>query len=117
VLLYGRLELVYPLARVAAGHDYRGEPRLGVELLTNVQYGVHLVRRPLGLRVVCLVYAEDVGYLHDPGLERLHRIPCPRLKRQYHRVRRRGDLDLPLPHPDRLVQDHVHPGGLHRQGR
>src|SRR5919107_1769596 len=43
VPLYGRLELLDALARVAAGHDDRGEPRLGVELLPDIEYGADLV--------------------------------------------------------------------------
>src|SRR3712207_7918485 len=33
------------------------------------------------------------------------------------RVRSRGHLDLALPHPNRLVEGDLDPGGLHRQSR
>src|SRR5688572_27086586 len=117
VLLYGLFQLLDALAGVAARHDDGREPRLGVELLPDVQDGAHLARRTLRLRVVRLVYAEDVGDLHHPGLQGLHRVPRPWLQRQHHRVRGRRHLDLPLPYPDSLVEHHVHPGGLHREAR
>ena len=116
VLLYRIFEFLDALAGIAAGHHDGREPRVGVELLPDLQYGAHLRGGVLGLGVIRLVDAEDVGYLHNPGLERLDRVPRPRLQAEHHRVRRRGDLDLALPHADGLVEDHIVPAGLHRDG-
>ena len=99
---------------IATGHHDGREPRVGVELVPDLEDRTHLRGGVLGLRVVGLVYAEHVRYLHDAGLESLHGVPRPWLQAKHHRVRSRGDLDLTLPHPHRLVEHHVHPCGLHR---
>src|SRR5688500_14205937 len=100
-----------------ASGDHEGqEPRVGVELVSDRQYGTHLGGGVLCLMVIRFVDAEDVRYLHDPGLERLHRVPRTRLQAKHHRVRSRGDLDLSLTNPDRLVEDHVVAARFHRDG-
>src|SRR5215212_4302523 len=116
VLLYGVFQPLSALASIAAGHHDGREPWIRVELVPYLQYGAYLRGGVLGLRVVRLVDAEDVGYLHHARLECLDRVPSPRLQAEHHRVRGRGDLDFALAHADGLVEDHIVPAGLHRDG-
>src|SRR5918998_1354855 len=100
VLRYCVLEFLDAFTCIAAGHHDGRKPRVGVELMSDLQYGTHLRGGVLCLRVIRFVDAEDVSYLHDTSLERLHRVPRTRLQAKHHRISSRGDLDLSLPDPD-----------------
>src|SRR5918998_1984371 len=64
VLRYGVFEFLDALACIAAGHHDGRKPRVGVELVSDLQYGTHLRGGVLCLRVIRFVDAEDVSYLH-----------------------------------------------------
>ena len=75
----------------------------------------HLVQHRLRGRVIHLVDRDDVGDLHDPGLECLHRVAGARHEDEEHRVRDPGDLDLALSCADGLDEHDVLSGGVEEE--
>ena len=69
----------------------------------------HCVIGPLTIR---LVDGEQIGDLQHAGLDRLHLVAQARRFHDDGRVRRAGDIDLGLPHADRLHQDALEAGGI-----
>ena len=60
---------------------------------------------------VGLCHHQDVGHLHDPGLQELQDVAGAGLDDHRHRVAEVRDVGLGLAHPDRLDDDHVERGG------
>src|SRR5581483_7547237 len=77
----------------------------------------HVGRGRTRERVVALVHRDHVRDLHDPGLERLHRVARARLQHEHDRVRDREHADVALPAPDRLEEDHVLAGRVEQEER
>jgi hypothetical protein len=65
--------------------------------------------------VVGLVDDDDVGDLHDPGLQRLNAVSPAGHQHEQDRVGVVDDVDLGLPDADRLQEDVVAAGGVHQQ--
>ena len=69
----------------------------------------HLVEHRLRRRVIHLVDRDHVGDLHDPGLQRLHRVARAGHEDEEDGVGDPRDLDLALPGADRLDEHDVLP--------
>jgi len=93
-------------------HDQFRDPTREVQ---HLHHRSDLASHLIGHRVIGLVDDEDVGNLHDAGFEHLHRIAAARLESDERRLRQLRDLDLALPHPDRLDQHDVYTEGIHEQ--
>jgi hypothetical protein len=65
--------------------------------------------------VVGLVDHDDVGDLHDPGLQRLDGVAGARHEDEDDRVGVVDDVDLGLADPDRLQEDVLLARGVHEQ--
>src|SRR5439155_20521134 len=101
-------ELVDPLAVHGLGqHDRRLPGALGVER----QDRAHLVQHCLRGRVVHLVDCDHVGNLHDPGLQRLHRVAGAGHQHEQDRVGDPDHLDLALARAHSLEEDEIFAGG------
>ena len=71
----------------------------------------------VGAFAIGLVHDEDVGDLHDAGLERLHLVARARHQRHDRDVRGADDVDLVLADADGLDDDDVLAGGVeHERG-
>jgi hypothetical protein len=73
--------------------------------------------RALGALAIRLVDREHVANLHEPGLERLHRIARLGHEHDQRRVRGLGHLELALPGADGLDQDAAEADRLERRTR
>ena len=71
----------------------------------EAQHGLHLPLHAVGARLVGFVDDEDVGDLHDPGLDRLDVVAHARHQHHHGHLRQAGDLDFVLPDADGL-DDH-----------
>src|SRR5215210_3279634 len=107
-------ELHDSLARDGLREDDR---RLPVALGVEGEDRPHLVQHRLRCRVVLLVDGDDVRDLHDPRLQRLHRVTRTGHEDEDDRVGDSDHLDLTLPGADRLEEDQVTAGCVeHEQG-
>ena len=77
----------------------------------------HLVQHRLRSRMIHLVDRDHVRDLHDPRLQRLHRVARAGHEHEQDRVRDPGHLDLALPRADGLDEDDVLPGGVEQEHR
>ena len=77
----------------------------------------HLVQHRLRRRVIHLVDRDHVGDLHDPGLQRLHRVARAGHEHEQDGVRDPRHLDLALPRADRLDEDDVLAGRVEQRAR
>jgi hypothetical protein len=68
----------------------------------------------VGAGLVGLVDHEDVGDLHDPGLDRLDVVTHPGDQHHHRYLRQVRDLDFVLPHSHRLDQHVVPAGHIHQ---
>ena len=91
------------VARRDRAHD-RGRERVARD---QRQHRLDLGHHAIDSLAVGLVHDEDVGDLHDAGLERLHLVAQPRHEDHHAHVGGAHDLDLVLADADRLDQDHV----------
>src|SRR5438874_1358230 len=77
----------------------------------------HLVQHRLGSWVVHLVDRDHVRDLHDPRLQRLHRVARARHEHEEDGVDDPDHLDLALPRADRLEEDDVLAGRVEHEQR
>ena len=105
-------ELLDPLAADGLGLDDRHAPAaLGAER----EHAADLADHRVGQRVVGLVDDDDVGDLHDAGLQRLDRVARAGHQHEHDGVGVVDDVDLGLADADRLEEDVVLAGGVHQQ--
>ena len=105
-------ELVDALAAAGLGLDDRHPP---AALRRERQHAADLAHHRVGQRVVGLVDDDDVGDLHDPGLQRLDRVARAGHEHEHDRVGVVDDVDLGLADADRLEEDVVLARGVHEQ--
>ena len=106
-----RQQLGDVLARQRLGQQDR-RPALG---LGERDDRAHLVQHRLRGGVIHLVDRDHVRDLHDPGLQRLHRVARAGHEHEDDGVRDAGHLDLALPRADRLDEDDVLAGGVEQK--
>ena len=100
------------LATKSLGEDDRRPPgRVGIE----GDHSTNVVLQGLRPRLIHLVDRDHVGDLHDPGLQRLHRVARARHQDEHDLVGDAHHLDLALPRSDGLEEDDVRPGGVEQQ--
>ena len=99
----GGVQLVDAQPPVGLGRYHRGRPVRAA--LADFEHRSERGYHPVRAGAVGLVYDEHVGYLHEAGLHRLHRVAGLRHQRHDHRVRNPHHLQLGLAHADRF---HVH---------
>jgi hypothetical protein len=80
------------------------------------EHQLHLVTKALGARAVGLVDYEDVGDLHEAGLERLDRVARLGDEHDDARVRRARHVELALPNADGLDDHAVEAEGVQDVG-
>ena len=110
-LLPERLDV---LAAHGLGEDDRRIPAVPVPELED---RAHLVEHRLRGGAVHLVDRDHVGDLHDPGLQRLHRVARAGHEHEQDGVGDPDHLDLALPRADRLEQDDVLSGRVEHEQR
>ena len=92
-------------------------PPLAARIRVQRQIGVDRRYKPIGAFAVGLVHDEDVGNLHDAGLERLHFVAGAWHERHDRDVGRADDVHFVLADADRLDDDDVLAGGVeHERG-
>jgi hypothetical protein len=106
-------QLVDALAAGRLGLDDRDAP---AALRRQRQDAADLADHRVGQRVVGLVDDDDVGDLHDPGLQRLDAVAGARDEDEDDRVGVVDDVDLGLADADGLEEDVVLAAGVHQQG-
>ena len=112
VLLHLRPELRHVLAAHRLGQDDRRPPRA---LAVEREDRADLVQHRLGGRVIHLVDRDHVGNLHDPRLQRLHRVAGAGHQHEQDGVGDPDHLDLALPRADRLEQDELLAGRVQQE--
>ena len=85
--------------------------------LQHLHHRANLAPQLIGHRVIGLVDDENVGDLHDAGLEHLNRVAAARLQRDERRLRQLGDRDFALPDADRLDEHDVEAECVHQEHR
>ena len=100
-----------PFAGRRLGLHDRRPPLAGRERLQR-QHRLDRRHRPIGALAIGLVDDEDVGDLHDAGLERLHLVAGARHERDDRHVGGADDVDLVLADADGLDEDDVLAGGV-----
>ena len=78
----------------------------------SVEIRCHRLHQPIGALAVRLVHHEDVGNLHDAGLERLHLVAGPGHEHDDGDVRGADDVHFVLADADRLDDDDVLAGSV-----
>ena len=111
VLLERRPQLGDVLAAQSLGEEDRGTP----VRLREGHDRPHLVEHRLRRRMIHLVDRDDVGDLHDPGLQRLDGVAGARHEHEQHGVRDPGHLDLALPRTHGLDEHDVLPRGVEQE--
>jgi hypothetical protein len=95
-------------------HDWRlplvGRVRLQREICR------HRLDRAVGAFAIRLVHDEDVGNLHDAGLERLHLVAGAGHERHHRDVGGADDVHFILAHTDGFDDDDVLAGGVEDEG-
>ncbi len=84
-------------------HDRRLPPGVGGER----EHGADVARERLGTGLMHLVDGDHIGDLHDPRLQRLHRVAGAGHEHENDGVRDAHHLDLALTGTDRLEEDDV----------
>ena len=74
------------------------------------QHGLDRGAHPVGALPIRLVDDEDIGNLHDAGLERLHLVAGARHQHDDRHIGRPDDVDLVLPDAHRLDDDEIATG-------
>src|SRR5256714_46685 len=105
-------QLGHVLGANRLGEDER---RIPVAAAVEGEDGAHLVQHRLRRRVVHLVDRDHVGNLHDPGLQRLHRIAGPGHQDEDDGVRDADHLHLTLAGADRFQEDDVLASGVEHE--
>src|SRR4051812_28532086 len=115
------LDLLPQLRHVLAAHRL-GEDDRRIPLVaplpmrtTEREDRAHLVQHRLGSRVVHLVDRDHVRDLHDPRLQRLHRVAGSGHEDEEDGVSDPDHLDLALPRADRLEEDDVLAGRVEHE--
>ena len=104
--------LSMPSPRRASVRTIGGPPgRVGIE----GDHSTNVVLQRLRPRLIHLVDRDHVRDLHDPGLQRLHRVSRARHQDEHDLVGDAHHLDLALPRSDGLEEDDVRPGGVEEQ--
>ena len=80
-------------------------------------FGVEFQLHAVGAGVIALVDDEDIGDLHDAGLDGLHIVAHAGDQHDYGHLRDGGDLDLVLPDADGFDDDVIPAGGVHQAGQ
>src|SRR5436190_2542137 len=117
------LDLLPQLGHVLAAHGLRQHDRrvpVPAPLLMRVTEGedrAHLAEHRLRAGVIHLVDRDHVRDLHDPRLQRLHRVARAGHEDEEDGVDDPDHLDLALPRADRLEEDDVLAGGVEHEER
>ena len=99
-----------------AGHCLHDRGRPVVAAHGQRLHGPNLALHTFGAVAVRLVDDEDVGDLHDAGLDRLHVVAHAGNKNDHRYVGQRDDVHFVLAHADGLDQHHVASAGVeHRR--
>src|SRR5918999_2927155 len=101
------------LAPHRVGQDDRRLPRA---VRVEREDRAHLVHHGLRGRVVALVHGDDVGNLHDSGLEGLDRVAGAGHEDEKNGVCDPDDLDFALTGSDRLEEHELLPGRVEQEG-
>src|SRR5919197_1980850 len=94
--------------------DDRRHPLIAPQ--SQTLHNADLALHPLRALAIALVDDEDVGDLHDPGLDALHVVAHAGYQDQDRDVGEANDIYLVLPHPDGLNQNHVLAGRVEDSG-
>ena len=84
--------------------------RIGTIEALGVEFQFHALRAG----TIGLVDHEDIGDLHDAGLDRLHIVTHARDEHHHGYLRDGSNLDFVLPDADRLDDDVIPAGGVHQ---
>ena len=95
--------------RLALPRVPRDLPAATERLVAERDHQLEVAHRRVGAVSVGLVDREDVSALEDARLDRLHLVAHAGRHDDERRVCRARDLELVLPDPDRLDEDHVDP--------
>ena len=106
-----RDQLRHALAGRRLGLDDRRTPA-PVRVRLERQHRLHRRHRPVRSLAIRLVHDEDVGDLHDPGLERLDLVAGARHQHDDRDVGGADDVHFVLAHADRFDEDDVLAGGV-----
>ncbi|NUQ13087.1 MAG: hypothetical protein HUU26_12305 [Gemmatimonadaceae bacterium] len=90
--------------------------RLHRQAAAHAEHQLDVVADALRAGPVGLVHHEQVGDLHQAGLERLNRVAAFRNQDDHRRVGGPGDVELALAHAHRLHEDPVEPEGVEHVG-
>ncbi len=108
------------LADASAGRRHRLQhrrPPLAGGVAVQRQVRLNRGHQPVRAFTIGLVDDEDVGNLHDPGLQRLHIVSRTGHQRDNRDVGRPDDIHLVLANAHRLDDDRVLAGGVEHQRR
>src|SRR5947209_11448614 len=105
MLLDANPEVLDPLAGCSHGLHYGRRP--GAIRSIHPQQIADVGHCLVGMWMVRLVDHEDVRYLHDSGLDRLHAVTQAGKNDDDGRIRSAGDLELGLPHANGLEEYEV----------